>query len=152
MSEPSAPRGGLPRPAWIDEFRAFIMRGSVVDLAVGIVIGAAFTGIVTSLVKDIFTPLAGLLIGGVDFTNLFLTLKGASVATLAEAKKAGAVTLNIGLFFNAILQFLIVSFAIFWVVKGLTRIHLREEARPAPPSKSELLLGEIRDLLAEKRP
>jgi len=138
-------------PAWIDEFRAFIMRGNVVDLAVGIVIGVAFTAVVNSLVKDIFTPIIGLLVGGIDFTNIFVTLKGQSAATLADAQKAGAVTLNFGVFLNAVIQFLIVSFVIFWLIKVLTRLHVREEAKPAPPpppSKSEVLLEEIRDLLA----
>src|SRR5262245_19829434 len=91
-------------PAWIDDFRAFIMRGNVVDLAVGIIIGVAFTAVVNSLVKDIFTPIIGLLVGGIDFTNIFVTLKGQSVATLADAQKAGAVTLNIGVFLNAVIQ------------------------------------------------
>lgn len=156
MSEGSVPSARMRKPAWMDEFRAFIMRGSVVDLAVGIVIGAAFTAVVNSLVKDIFTPVIGLLIGGVDFSNLFVILKGPSEPTLAAARHAGAVTLNFGLFLNAILQFLIVGFAVFWVVKALTRLHVREEAKPAPPPppppQSEVLLGEIRDLLAAKRP
>ena len=141
----------LPKsPGWVAEFRAFIMRGSVVDLAVGIIIGAAFTAIVGSLVKDIFNPLIGLLVGGLDFSNVFITLKGPHQPTLEAAKAAGAVTLNIGLFLNAVIQFVIVGFAIFWVVKGLTRLHVREEAKPAPPeppTKSEVLLTEIRDLL-----
>ena len=138
------------RPAWIDEFRAFIMRGNVVDLAVGIIIGVAFTAVVNSLVKDIFTPILGLAIGGIDFTNIFVTLKGPSEATLADAQKAGAVTLNIGVFLNAVIQFLIVSFAVFWLIKVLTRLHVREEASPAPPPRTEVLLEEIRDLLAAR--
>jgi large conductance mechanosensitive channel len=141
-------------PAWLDEFRAFIMRGNVVDLAVGIIIGVAFTAVVNSLVKDIFTPIIGMLVGGIDFTNIFVTLKGQSAATLADAQKAGAVTLNIGVFLNAVIQFLIVSFAVFWMIKVLTRLHVRQEAKPAsppPPTKSEVLLEEIRDLLAARR-
>ncbi len=138
-------------PAWVDDFRAFIMRGSVVDLAVGIIIGAAFTGVVNSLVKDIVTPILGLLVGGIDFSNIFVTLKGQSAPTLAEAQKAGAVTWNIGLFLNTVIQFLVVSFAIFWVIKGLTRMHVREDPAPAAPPRSEVLLEEIRNLLAEKR-
>ena len=94
MSERAAIPFGVRRPGWIDEFKAFIMRGNVVDLAVGIIIGVAFTAVVNSLVKDIFTPLIGLLVGGIDFTNIFVTLKGPSEPTLAEAQKAGAVTLN----------------------------------------------------------
>ncbi len=147
----SASLGGLRRPAWIEEFRAFIMRGNVVDLAVGIIIGAAFTGIVNSFVKDILTPLLGLLFGGIDFTNIFVTLKGQSAPTLADPQKAGAVTWNIGLFLNAVFQFLIVSFAIFWLIKVLTRMHVRQDAAPAPPPRGEVLLEEIRDLLAERR-
>jgi large conductance mechanosensitive channel len=151
MSERTLSSPGLRRPNWVGEFRAFIMRGNVVDLAVGIVIGVAFTGVVNSLVKDILTPILGLLLGGLDFTNIFITLKGQSAPTLAEAQKAGAVTWNIGLFLNAVIQFLIVSFAIFWVIKALTRLHVREEPAPAAPPKSEVLLEEIRDLLAEKK-
>jgi large conductance mechanosensitive channel len=141
----------VQRPAWVDEFRAFIMRGNVIDLAVGIIIGVAFTAVVNSLVKDIFTPILGLAIGGIDFTNLFITLKGLSEPTLADAQKAGAVTLNIGLFLNAVIQFLIVSFAIFWLIKALTRLHVRDEAAAAAPPRTEVLLEEIRDLLAAKQ-
>src|SRR6516165_1428394 len=151
MSERTASPIDLHRPAWIDEFRAFIMRGNVVDLAVGIIIGVAFTAVVNSLVKDIFTPIIGMLVGGIDFTNIFVTLKGQSEPTLADAQKAGAVTLNFGVFLNAVIQFLIVSFAVFWMIKMLTRLHIREEAAPAPPPRSEVLLEEIRDLLAARR-
>ena len=140
----------LRSPGWLGEFQAFVMRGNVVDLAVGIIIGAAFTGIVGSLVKDIANPVLGLLIGGIDFSNIFITLKGPSTATLEAAKTAGAVTLNIGVFLNAIIQFAIVAFAIFWVVKMLSALQRRQEAAPAEPPKpsaSEVLLTEIRDLL-----
>ncbi len=138
----------LPRASgWIGEFRAFIMRGNVVDLAVGIIIGAAFTTIVNSLVKDLFTPLLGLALGGIDFTNLFVTLKGPHEATLDAAQKAGAVTLNFGLFLNAVISFLIVSFAIFWVVKALSRFKAKEAEVPAALSTTEQTLIEIRDLL-----
>ncbi len=139
-------------PSWISEFRAFIMRGNVVDLAVGIIIGAAFTGVVGSLVKDVFNPVLGILTGGIDFSNVFVALNGQSYPTLEEAKKAGAPTVNIGLFLNAIIQFVIVSFAVFWVVKALTRLKAREEkaAPPPAPPKSEVLLTEIRDLLKSK--
>ncbi len=134
-------------PGWVAEFKTFIMRGNVVDLAVGIIIGAAFTSIVSSLVKDVFTPLIGLLVGGIDFTNIFITLKGPSQPTLDAAQRAGAVTLNIGLFLNAVIQFVIVAFAIFWVVKVLSRFQRKEEAAPAPTPRSEILLAEIRDAL-----
>jgi large conductance mechanosensitive channel len=136
----------LKAPSWLTEFRSFIMRGSVVDLAVGIIIGASFTGVVGSLVKDVFNPILGLVIGGVDFSNLFVTLNGQHYTSLADAQHAGAPTLNFGLFINAIINFLIVGFTIFWVVKGLTRLHLREDA-VAAPTKTEVLLAEIRDLL-----
>src|SRR5215470_20445763 len=138
----------MTKPRWIDEFRAFIMRGSVVDLAVGIIIGAAFTGVVNSLVKDVFNPVLGLAIGGVDFSNIFVTLNGQHYASLVDAQRAGAPTLNVGLFINAIINFLIVGFAIFWVVKALTRMHLREDAAAGP--KTEALLVEIRDILKER--
>ena len=142
----------LHTPGWIGEFRSFIMRGNVVDLAVGIIIGAAFTTIVQSLVKDIFTPFIGLLVGNIDFSNIFFTLKGPHYATLAEAQKAGSPTVNVGVFLNAVIQFIIVGLAIFWVVKLLTRMHVREEKTEAPllPTQSELLLTEIRDLLADR--
>src|ERR1700751_6199214 len=117
MSERTAAPFRLHQPGWIEEFRAFIMRGNVFDLAVGIIIGVAFTAVVNSLVKDIFAPLIGLLVGGIDFTNIFVTLKGQSGPTLADAQKAGAVTLNFGVFLHAIIQFVIVSFAVFWLVK-----------------------------------
>jgi len=139
-------------PSWIGEFRAFIMRGNVVDLAVGIIIGAAFTGVVSSLVKDVFNPLLGLLTGGVDFSNVFIALNGQTYANLADAQKAGAATLNIGLFLNAIIQFVIVSFAVFWLVKVLSRLKTKEEKAAAPPGPpaQEVLLTEIRDLLKSK--
>lgn len=140
-------------PAWMNEFKAFIMRGNVIDLAVGIIIGAAFTGIVNSLVKDVFTPVIGLMTGGVDFTNVFLTLKGPKEATLEAAQKAGAVTINVGLFLNSVIQFAIVAFAIFWLVKAISRFKAKEEAKseePAPPPRSEVLLEQIRDAIRER--
>ena len=141
-------------PSWVAEFRAFVMRGNVVDLAVGIIIGAAFTGVVGSLVKDVFNPVLGILTGGVDFSNVFFALNGQTYANLEDAKKAGAPTVNIGLFINAIIQFLIVSFAVFWLVKVLTRLQVREDAKAAAPgpNKTEVLLAEIRDLLKATAP
>lgn len=142
----------LPRPpGWISEFKAFILRGNVVDLAVGIIIGAAFTSVVGSLVKDVFTPVLGLAAGGVDFSNLFITLKGEHAATLEAAQRAGAVTINIGLFLNAVISFLIISFVIFWVVKALQRFKAKEAESPDALSKTEETLVEIRDLLAQPR-
>src|SRR5207244_13638290 len=118
------------RPAWIDEFRAFIMRGNVVDLAVGIIIGVAFTAVVNSLVKDIFTPIIGLAVGGIDFTNIFVTLKGPSEPTLADAQKAGAVTLNIGAVLNASIQLLIGIFSVFLLITALTPPHVPQVRAP----------------------
>jgi large conductance mechanosensitive channel len=141
----------LKAPGWVSEFRSFVMRGNVVDLAVGIIIGAAFTGVVSSLVKDVFNPLLGRLTGGVDFSNVFWALNGQHYDTLADAQHAGAPTLNFGLFINAIIQFIIVAFAVFWVVKFLTKLHVREDAKPGGP-KPEQLLAEIRDILKEKLP
>ena len=132
------------------EFRDFAMRGNVIDLAVGIIIGAAFTTIVNSLVNDILMPPLGLALGGIDFSNFFVTLKGGSFPTLDAAKTAGAVTINYGLFINAIIRFVIVAFAIFILVKQINRLARQEEPAPAPPpepSRQEVLLAEIRDLL-----
>ena len=144
---------GLPKkPGWLNDFQAFIMRGSVVDLAVGIIIGAAFTGIVQSLVKDVFNPIIGLATGGVDFSDRFLTIKGPVEATVDAAKKAGAVTLNYGLFLNAIIQFLIVAFVVFWIVRALSGL-MRKKEEPAPepgPTPTEALLMEIRDTLKQR--
>ena len=140
--------GRIRAPGLLSEFRAFIMRGNVVDLAVGIIIGAAFTAIVQSLVKDIFTPLIGLLVGGIDFSNIFVVLKGAPAATLAEAVQKGDVTLNIGVFLNAVISFLIVAAAVFGVVKLLSTMQRRNEAdETLPPTTTEALLMEIRDEL-----
>ena len=114
------------------EFKEFAMRGNVVDMAVGILIGAAFGTIVKSLVSDIIMPPIGLLLGRVDFSNLFVVLsgRGASYATLAEAQAAGAVTLNYGIFINAILGFIIVSFAAFLIVKNINRLKREEVVEP----------------------
>jgi large conductance mechanosensitive channel len=143
-----APRR-LPRaPGWVGEFRAFLMRGNVVDLAVGIIIGVAFGAIVSSLVKDILNPIIGLAIGGVDFSNIFVALNGQHYDSLDAAQKAGAPTVNIGLFVNTIMNFVLVSFAIFWLVKAMSRLVRREQAAPAAPTRTEDLLTEIRDLLA----
>src|SRR5437868_15336487 len=128
------------------EFREFAMRGNVVDLAVGIILGAAFTTIVNSLVNDLIMPPLGLAIGGIDYSNFFVTLKGGSYPTLEAAKAAGAVTLNYGLFINALLRFVIVALAIFILVKEINRLQ-RQEAKEAPasrpaPAREEVLLAE----------
>jgi large conductance mechanosensitive channel len=134
------------------EFRDFAVRGNVVDLAVGLILGAAFTTIVNSLVNDLLMPPIGLLLGGIDFSEFFVTLKGGSYPTVAAAKAGGAVTLNYGLFVNVIIRFVIVAFAVFILVKQINRLKLN--LAPAAPlaSKSELLLTEIRDLLKEQAP
>lgn len=136
--------------AMLQEFKAFIARGNVIDLAVGIIIGAAFTAIVNSLVNDIIMPPIGLILGGIDFSNIFITLGKGSYATIAEAQKAGAATLNIGLFINAVIKFLIVAWAVFILVKQVNRFN-KPPAAPPPPPAQEVLLTEIRDLL-KKRP
>ncbi|MFD1245732.1 large conductance mechanosensitive channel protein MscL [Paralysiella testudinis] len=124
----------------LNDFKAFLMKGNVIDLAVGMVVGTAFTGMVKSLVDDVIMPPIGLLIGGVDFSNLFLTLKeGAKAAgpyaTLAAAKDAGAVTMNIGLFINTLISLVIVGFAIFMVVKAISK--LQKQPQPADPTTKE---------------
>ena len=145
------PITSLPKkPGWIGDFQAFIMRGNVVDLAVGIIIGAAFTGIVQSLVKDVFNPIIGLLTGGVDFSDLFVTIKGQHTPSLAAAKAAGAVTINYGLFINAVIQFVIVAFVVFWLVRAMSRVVRKAQEAPAAPLPSEILLTEIRDILRDR--
>ena len=129
------------------EFREFAMRGNVVDLAVGIILGAAFTTIVNSLVNDLIMPPIGLMIGGIDFSSFFVTLKGGSYPTLEAAKAAGAVTVNYGLFINAVIRFVIVAFAIFILVKQINRLKAEEPAPSPEPPRQEVLLAEIRDLL-----
>ncbi|PJK09706.1 large conductance mechanosensitive channel protein MscL [Lysobacteraceae bacterium NML120232] len=133
----------------MSEFKEFAMRGNVVDLAVGVVIGASFGKIVTALVDNVIMPPIGLLIGGVDFSELSITLKEATVDAAGEA--VPAVELAYGLFINAVIQFIIVAFAIFMVVKAINRLKKPEpEAAPAEPSEDVLLLREIRDELKRK--
>jgi large conductance mechanosensitive channel len=137
------------------EFKEFAMRGNVLDMAVGIIIGAAFGTIVNSLVTDVIMPPVGLALGGVDFTNMFVTLReGAKAAgpyaSLAAAKDAGAVTLNYGLFVNSVVSFLIVAFSIFMIVKGANSLkeqQVETPATPPAPTADQKLLAEIRDLL-----
>lgn len=131
----------------LNEFKQFITRGNVLDLAVGIIIGAAFTGIVNSLVTDILMPPIGVIMGGIDFSNYFINLSGEKYATLKAAKDAGAATINYGIFINQMINFMIVSFAIFMIVKQANRFKKAEDAKPVAPVRSELLLEEIRDLL-----
>ena len=137
------------------EFKEFALKGSLVDIAIGITIGAAFGAVATSFVSDVFTPPLGLLLGGVDFANLFLVLKegakaAAPYASLAAAKDAGAVTLNYGLFINTAINFLIVAFVMFIIIKAMNQLKKAEVAAPAPPpgpTADQKLLTEIRDLL-----
>ncbi len=125
----------------LKEFKEFAVKGNMVDMAVGIVIGAAFGGIIKSLVADVLMPPIGLLLGNVDFSNLFLVLKEGSTlgpfATIDAAKEAGAVTLNYGLFVNTIVNFLIIAFSIFFVVRAINRAKRQEEAPPAEPTTKD---------------
>lgn len=125
----------------LDEFKKFAVKGNMVDMAVGIIIGAAFGGIIASLVADVLMPPIGLLLGNVDFSNLFMVLKeGTTVgpyASVAAAKAAGAVTLNYGVFTNTIVNFLIIAIAIFFVVRGINNLKKKEEAPPAVPTTKE---------------
>jgi large conductance mechanosensitive channel len=130
------------------EFKEFIQRGNVVDLAVGVVIGGAFGKIVASFVEDVLMPPIGLMLGGGDFSNLFINLSGKEFPSVAAAKAAGAPTLNYGIFINNIIFFLIVAFAIFMMVKAVNKLQKPVAAPPPPgPTKDQQLLTEIRDLL-----
>jgi large conductance mechanosensitive channel len=149
MKKPPLP---LHEPAWLREFKSFIMRGNVVDLAVGIVIGAAFTGIVNSLVQDLINPLIGLLIGGVDFSNIFFVLNGQRGPSLEATRESGAAVLAVGVFINSVIKFLIVALAIFWLLQLLKKLHLGAERKgPAGPTAEEKLLTDIRDELKALR-
>ena len=140
----------------LKEFRDFALRGSVVDLAIGVIIGAAFGAIVSSLVDDVFMPIIGLILSGVDFSNLFFVINnpsGEAVPSVAYAKEHGIATLNYGLFINAIVKFTIVAFVLFLVVKAINQLRKKEAAAPsAPPAptKEETLLTEIRDAIRAK--
>lgn len=135
----------------IKDFKDFALRGNVVDLAVGVIIGAAFGKIVSSLVSDVIMPPIGLVIGGIDFSDLFVTLSGESAPTLEAARKAGAVTINYGLFLNTVVQFAVVAFATFLIVRWASKLHKTAAPPPAPPTKTETLLEEIRDLLKKEK-
>jgi large conductance mechanosensitive channel len=137
----------------LKEFRDFIARGNVMDLAVGIIIGAAFTAIVNSLVTDLINPIIGFVTGGLDFTNLFVNLGDGEYVSLAAAREAGAPVFAYGAFLTAVINFLIIAFVVFMLVKAVNRIREaakgKEEEAPPPPAgpTPEQLLGEIRDLL-----
>lgn len=131
----------------LQEFKDFAVKGNAVDMAVGIIIGAAFGKIVSSIVDDMVMPVIGKLMGGVDFTGLFLNLGDGEYQTLAAAKEAGAATLNYGNFIQTAIDFLIIAFAIFLMVKAINKMKKKEEEKPASPSEDILLLREIRDSL-----
>lgn len=134
----------------LQEFKAFIAKGNVMDMAVGIIIGAAFTAIVNSMVGDILMPVIGMITSGVDFSNLFFTMDGESYATIAAAEAAGATVIKYGVFINAVINFLIVAFVIFLLVKQINKLKAKEAAAPSTPPADVVLLGEIRDLLKKK--
>ncbi len=136
----------------LKEFREFALRGNLVDLAIGFIIGAAFSGLVTSLVNDIIMPIIGLITGGFDFSNLYLQLSGPHAATLEEARKAGA-TIAYGNFITLVINFIIVAWVLFMIVKAMNRLKRQAPPAPAtppPPPRQEILLQEIRDLLAKR--
>jgi len=142
----------------LSEFREFAVKGNVVDMAVGIIIGGAFGGIVNSLVNDVIMPPVGLLLGKVDFANLFVDLSGKGFAALSEARKAGAPVMAYGQFLNTVVNFTILAFVIFLLVQGINRMKRQAAAAPPPPAAApaappaeEVLLREIRDLLARGR-
>ena len=139
----------------IKEFRDFIARGNVMDLAVGIIIGAAFTAIVKSMVDDLINPIIGMIIGGIDFTNMYFVMSGtvAEGTSLAAAREGGATVFAFGAFITAVINFLIIAFVLFLVVKGINKLQKKQPAKEeAPAAKPEdvVLLGEIRDLLKQK--
>ncbi|MAS86984.1 MAG: large conductance mechanosensitive channel protein MscL [Micavibrio sp.] len=142
----------------LEEFKSFIARGNVMDMAVGIIMGAAFTAIVTSMVGDMIMPVVGMVTGGMDFSALYLNLSGQDYPSLAAAQEAGAATINYGVFLNAVINFLIVSFVVFILVKNVNRIKeiaAKKEAAdaekaPVTPPADILLLSEIRDLLKKQ--
>ncbi len=136
----------------LKEFREFALKGNMVDLAIGVIIGAAFGGLVQSIVNDLLMPVIGLITGGLDFSQIYWQLTGASAATLDEARKAGA-TIAYGHFITLAINFLIVAWVLFLVVKGMNRLKRKEEEKPAAPAAPPAdvaLLTEIRDLLAKK--
>lgn len=139
---------------FLKEFREFAVRGNVVDMAVGIIIGAAFGRIVSALVADVVMPPIGLLVGNIDFSNLFVNLSNTPAASLEEARAAGVPVIAYGSFINTVIDFLIIAFVIFFLVRQINRLKqgkAEAEAAPPAPSRQEVLLEEIRDLLKDKR-
>ncbi len=134
----------------LKEFKEFAMRGNLVDLAVGFILGGAFATVVSSLVNDIMMPPLGMILGGVDFTDLFIPLDGQQYASLVEATEAGAPVIAYGKFINSVISFLIMALVLFFVIKGMNRKKKEVEAAPAEPPRQEVLLEEIRNLLAKQ--
>ena len=137
----------------LNEFKEFALRGNVMDMAVGIIIGAAFSTIVRSLVDDIIMPPIGVVTGGVDFSSIFIALNGQHYDSLAAARQAGAPTMNIGLFINNVIAFVIVAFVLFMAIKVMNQLRRKQEEEPAsepPPSREVQLLEEIRDALVKR--
>jgi len=135
------------------EFKEFISRGNVIDLAVGIIIGAAFTSIVNSLVNDVLMPPIGYIMGGIDFSDYFINLSGVDYPSLAAAREAGAAVIAYGAFINAVINFFIVAAAVFLIVKAVNRVRRKEAEKPAEPpapTREEQVLMEIRDLLKQR--
>jgi len=131
------------------EFKEFAMKGNVIDLAIGVIIGAAFGKIVSSIVDDIINPVIGLILGKVDFNNFFINLSGQTYSSVDAAKKAGAPVLAYGSFLNTIINFLIIAFVLFLVVRAINQVRREKDAQPPPPPPQEVLLTEIRDILKE---
>jgi large conductance mechanosensitive channel len=137
----------------LNEFKEFALRGNVMDMAVGVIIGAAFSTIVRSLVDDIIMPPIGVVTGGVDFSSIFIALNGEHYDSLAAARQAGAPTMNIGLFINNVISFLIVAFVLFMAIKAMNQLRRKQEEEPQsepPPSREVQLLEEIRDALVKR--
>lgn len=136
----------------LKEFREFALRGNMVDLAIGIIIGAAFSGLVNSIVNDLIMPIVGRITGGIDFSNMFIQLAGAPQTTLAAAREAGA-TIAYGNFLTLLINFIIVAWILFMIVKGMNTMKRKQEAAPEPAAEPEdvKLLKEIRDLLATRK-
>lgn len=134
----------------LKEFRDFIARGNVIDLAVGIIMGAAFTTVVNSLVEDIIMPPIGYVLGGVNFNDLFVTLDGQTYASYQAALDAGAPVIGWGAFVNTLVTFLLTALAVFMLIRVVNRMYRREAAKPAVPSDEAVLLAEIRDLLRQQ--
>ena len=135
----------------IQEFKEFAVKGNMLDMAVGIIMGAAFGGVVSGLVGDVIMPAVGFFGGGLDFKNAFLNLSGGSFASLEEAKKAGAAVVAYGAWLNTVINFVVVAFCMYLIIKAMNSMKKAEEAAPAPPPKEEVLLTEIRDLLSRSR-